>query len=186
MLSPDVNSNSIFKQLELGRTRYWFFRTIWETVLWHWGLVTSPSVVTVSSGLHSLEPHGKQFYDIGAWSQRRHMTPVIKLKQMLVLLPCCLVSYHFFEQTERKRKEKKWADRYEKIKKVYAYLKVRKAAKFRNRCNQLPHLTGDTIWKSDKNNTIKHHKQEPRGQPFPNGRPQGSNDQTRKHKKPKL
>ena len=40
--------------------------------------------------------------------------------------------------------------------------KVRKAAKIRNRYNQVPHLTQDTTWESDKN-TIKHHKQEPRG-----------------------
>ena len=38
----------------------------------------------------------------------------------------------------------------------------------RNRYNQVPHLTQDTNWESDKN-TIKHHKQEPRGQPFPAG-----------------
>ena len=47
--------------------------------------------------------------------------------------------------------------------------KVRKKAKFRNRYNQVPYLTWDTIWKSDKN-TIKHHTQE--GQevnPFPVG-----------------
>ena len=37
--------------------------------------------------------------------------------------------------------------------------KVRKKAKFRNRYNQVPHLTWDTIWKSDKN-TRKHHTQE--------------------------
>ena len=49
--------------------------------------------------------------------------------------------------------------------------KVRKAAKIRNRYNQVPHLT-----KSDKN-TIKHHKQEQRGQ--------GSNAQTLKHDKHK-
>ena len=40
--------------------------------------------------------------------------------------------------------------------------KIRKAAKIRNRYNQVPHLTQDTTWESDK--TIKHHKQEPRGQ----------------------
>ena len=44
--------------------------------------------------------------------------------------------------------------------------KVRKAVKIRIRYNQVPHLTQDTTWKSD-NNTIKHHKQEPKGQPFP-------------------
>ena len=42
--------------------------------------------------------------------------------------------------------------------------KVRKAANIRNRYNQVPHLTQDTTWESDKN-TTKHHKQESRGQP---------------------
>ena len=49
--------------------------------------------------------------------------------------------------------------------------KGRNATKIRNRYNQVPHLTQDTTWESDKN-TIKHHKQEPRGQPFPNRLPQ--------------
>ena len=55
---------------------------------------------------------------------------------------------------------------------------VRKRAKITNRYNQAPHLTQDTTWQTDKN-TIKHHKQEPRGQPFPSRWPQGSNEQTR-------
>ena len=38
---------------------------------------------------------------------------------------------------------------------------LRKAAKIRNGFNQVPCLTRDTTWESDKN-TIKHHKQEPR------------------------
>ena len=37
-------------------------------------------------------------------------------------------------------------------------MKVKKKAKIRNRCNQVPHLTEDTIWESDKN-TKKHHIQ---------------------------
>ena len=41
-----------------------------------------------------------------------------------------------------------------------------KVAKFRNRYNQVPHLTRETPRVSDKN-TIKDHKREPRGQPFP-------------------
>ena len=41
--------------------------------------------------------------------------------------------------------------------------KVRKRAKIRNRYNQAPHLIQ---WESD-NVTIRHHKREPRGQPFP-------------------
>ena len=36
-------------------------------------------------------------------------------------------------------------------------IKVRKAAKIRNQYNQVPHLTQDTTWESDKY-TIKHHK----------------------------
>ena len=41
-------------------------------------------------------------------------------------------------------------------------LKVRKGAKISNRYNQVPHLTQDTTWESDKN-IIKQHKREPRG-----------------------
>ena len=42
-----------------------------------------------------------------------------------------------------------------------------------NRYNQAPYLTQDT------NGKIRLHKQEPRGQPFPNRWPQGINEQTR-------
>ena len=38
----------------------------------------------------------------------------------------------------------------------------KKAAKIRNQYNQVPYLSQDTTWESDKN-TIKHHKQETRG-----------------------
>ena len=38
------------------------------------------------------------------------------------------------------------------------FTKVRKKAKIRNRCNQLPHLTQDTEKEGDKN-TRKHRKQ---------------------------
>ena len=48
----------------------------------------------------------------------------------------------------------------------YPSIKVRKMAKIRNRYNQVLHLTQDTTWESNKN-TIKHHKQVPRGQLFP-------------------
>ena len=41
----------------------------------------------------------------------------------------------------------------------YALVKVRKNAKIRNPYNQIPHLTQDTIWESDKY-TRKHHIQE--------------------------
>ena len=39
---------------------------------------------------------------------------------------------------------------------------VRKRAKIRNQYNQAPHLTQDT-----KGKVTRHHKREPRGQPFP-------------------
>ena len=42
--------------------------------------------------------------------------------------------------------------------------RVRKGANISNRYNQVPHLNQDTTWGSNK---ITHHKQEPRGQPFP-------------------
>ena len=44
-------------------------------------------------------------------------------------------------------------------------LKVRKTAKIRNQYNQVPHLTQDIKWESGII-TIRHHKQEPRGQPL--------------------
>ena len=46
-----------------------------------------------------------------------------------------------------------------------ALVQNKKVAKVRNRYNQVPHLTKDTTLESDKN-TIKHHKQEPRGRSF--------------------
>ena len=36
---------------------------------------------------------------------------------------------------------------------------IKKKVKIRNRYNQVPHLTKDTIWESDKN-TVNHNKQE--------------------------
>ena len=39
-------------------------------------------------------------------------------------------------------------------------------AKIWNQYNQVPHLTQDTTWESDKI-TIRHHKLEQRGQHFP-------------------
>ena len=51
-------------------------------------------------------------------------------------------------------------------------IKVRKTAKIGINYNQVPHLTQCTTWESHKI-TIKHHKQEPRGQPFPSRWPQG-------------
>ena len=38
--------------------------------------------------------------------------------------------------------------------------KVRKTVKIRNQYNQVPHLTQDTTWESDKT-TMRNHKQEP-------------------------
>ena len=55
---------------------------------------------------------------------------------------------------------------------IYVINKVRKASTIRNRYNQVPHLTQDTTGESDKN-TIKHHKQEPRGQSFHKQEPRG-------------
>ena len=47
--------------------------------------------------------------------------------------------------------------------------KVRKKENIRNRYNQIPHLTKDTIWESDKY-TRKHHTQESQVvSPFPAG-----------------
>ena len=42
-------------------------------------------------------------------------------------------------------------------------VKERKTTKIRNQYDQVPHLTQDTKWKSGKI-TIRHHKEEPRGQ----------------------
>ena len=57
-----------------------------------------------------------------------------------------------------------------RIQVAYTFLeKVRKKAKIRYRYQQIPHLTQDTIWKSDKN-TRKHHTQESQEVcPFPAG-----------------
>ena len=46
------------------------------------------------------------------------------------------------------------------------FIKIRKTSKIRKRYNQVPHLTQDTTWESNKN-TINITKQEPRGQLFP-------------------
>ena len=60
--------------------------------------------------------------------------------------------------------------RKEPFSKLRMYVVI-KAAKNRNWYNQVPHLTQDTTWESDKN-TIKHHTEEPGGQPFPSRWPQ--------------
>ena len=59
----------------------------------------------------------------------------------------------------------------------FVKIKVSKREKIRNRYHQVPHLTQDTTWESNKL-AIRHHKQEPRGQPFPSRWPQGINKQT--------
>ena len=45
------------------------------------------------------------------------------------------------------------------------YMKVNKGAKIRNRYNRVLHLTQDTNGKVT--NSVRHHRREPRGQPFP-------------------
>ena len=47
-------------------------------------------------------------------------------------------------------------------------IKVRQRAKIRNRYNQVPYQTQDTIWEKEKH-TIRHHKREPKVSPFPGG-----------------
>ena len=60
-------------------------------------------------------------------------------------------------------------------------LKVQRKAKIRNRYNQAPLLTRNTIWESDKN-TRKHHTQESQEvSPFPAGAHKAARD---KHTKP--
>ena len=47
-------------------------------------------------------------------------------------------------------------------------LKVRKKAKIRNQYSQVPRLTQDTVWDSDKKHKKTSHIREPRDQPFLN------------------
>ena len=54
----------------------------------------------------------------------------------------------------------------------------KKKAKIKNRYNQVPHLTQDTVWESDKKHKKNSHTREPRGQPFPNRWPLGCKEQT--------
>ena len=42
-----------------------------------------------------------------------------------------------------------------------------KKAKIRNRHNQIPYLTHDTIWESENTHKETAHTREPRGQPLP-------------------
>ena len=67
------------------------------------------------------------------------------------------------------------------------FFKVTERVKIRNRCNQIPHLTQDTNGKVKKQQlTNRHHRREPKGQPFPSRWPQGINKQrARKHNKHK-
>ena len=49
-------------------------------------------------------------------------------------------------------------------------MKVRKKAKIRKRYNQVPNLTQDTVWESDKKKTGKNHAQDSQMvSPFPTG-----------------
>ena len=60
--------------------------------------------------------------------------------------------------------------------------KAKNVAKIMNRYNQVPHLTQDTTWESDKN-TIKNRKREPLVSPLTADDKKGSNEQTRNHDK---
>ena len=62
--------------------------------------------------------------------------------------------------------------------------KVGKEAKFCIRYTQIPHLTLDTIWESDKY-TKTLNTGEPNSQPFPSRCPQGCMTQTRQYSKDK-
>ena len=46
-------------------------------------------------------------------------------------------------------------------------IKVRKKARIMNRYNQLPHLTQDTTWESDKNTRKRHIQESQEVSPFP-------------------
>ena len=47
--------------------------------------------------------------------------------------------------------------------------KIRKNTNIRNRYNQLPHLTQDTVCESDKNTTKRHIQESQEVSPFPTG-----------------
>ena len=64
------------------------------------------------------------------------------------------------------RKESNQTNKQTHVSFIRGTVKVRREAYNRNRYNQVPHLTQDTTWESDKL-TVRHHKREPRGQPFP-------------------
>ena len=53
----------------------------------------------------------------------------------------------------------------------FKLFKVRKNAKIRNRFSQVPYLTQDTIWESDKNTTTRHIQESQENDPFPAGDP---------------
>ena len=62
--------------------------------------------------------------------------------------------------------------------------KVRKKAKIRNQCNQVPHLTQDTLWECDKSTRKQHLQKRLEVSPFPAGE-QGCKPQTRQYVKDK-
>ena len=57
-------------------------------------------------------------------------------------------------------------------------MQVSKGKQIRNRYNEVPHLTQDTNGKVT-NPQLRHHKREPRSQPFLSRWPQGTYEQTR-------
>ena len=57
-------------------------------------------------------------------------------------------------------------------------------AKIRKRYNQLPHMTQDTTWESNKS-TINIANKSQEVSPFPAGDHKAGNEQTRKHEKHK-
>ena len=61
------------------------------------------------------------------------------------------------------------------------HITVRKKAKIWNQYNQVPHLTQDTVWKSDKKHKKTSQTRGPWGQAFPNRWPQGCKKQTLQH-----
>ena len=51
----------------------------------------------------------------------------------------------------------------------FKLFKVRKNAKIRNQFSQVPYLTQDTVWESDKNTTTRHIQESQENSPFPAG-----------------
>ena len=62
------------------------------------------------------------------------------------------------------------------------YIKIRKETNIRKRYNQVPHLTQDTTWESNKS-TINITNKSQVVSPFPAGDYKGSTEQSQKHEK---